>query len=471
MNFVQVIQACEQASGAGSKKVIQAALAQADETACMLISAALNPYRTYGVKKYDTPAGHAKCMDHQHDYNAFFELLGKLEQRELTGNTARAAVTAGLMQFNDTTAPYIARVIDKDLKAGFSADTFNYVMLAKATGKDFDVVKKDIDKNGIDAYNKLDTFKELIPVFDQQLAEKCETEEEFDKYVEFPCQADIKYDGTRQFAFVTAEKVEYYARGGKPSNHLDGIFDAELQIIREAYGQDFVLDGEVMASDFTQTMNAKGSKNADAKKALMFRTFFIMPVSDWVAQKTNITNAMARETLEQLLTQVKPQLEKSAILLTEGRVVLNYQDMANYCNQVIDDESKTKAEREGLILKNGNAVYEWGRSYTWVKVKRFYDVDARFVSFYNGRKGSRLENTIGGANCIAFLESGEEVEFNVGSGFSDEHRKDMLENPSKWLANTHVIQYQEISKAKGKEKRSLRFCTYQRTRDDKLVEI
>jgi DNA ligase-1 len=433
MKFVEVLKACESANGAGSKKTIQAALATLDADGRKLMRYAMDPYTTFGVKKFDRPAKYAETDG---ILGPVFSVLDALATRDLSGNAARSAVTNILSYFTKDTADYLERVIDQDPKAGFSADTFNKVWP-----------------------------NDPIPSWDQQLAEKCEDEDEFEKYVTFPCQADIKYDGTRQFAFVKDGVVEYRARGGKPSDHLNGIFDEELLEIRKRYGQDFVLDGETLGTTFEQTMNAKGSKNVDAKKSLMFRAFFIMPLTDWVAQKTTITNGKTRETLTALLEGL------TKIKLTEGRKVQNYADMVAYCNERIDDETKQKAEREGLILKNEDAVYEWGRSYTWVKVKRFYDVDARIVGFYPGRPKSRLENTVGGVNCIAFLENGTEVRFNVGSGFTDAMREDMKNNPEKWLAGTHVITYQEVSKSKGKEFASLRFCTYNHSRTDKLVEI
>lgn len=463
MIFVEVLKECETAGGAGSKKVIQAALAKLDDTGRRLLSYTMDPYKTFGVKKFDMPKTFSD--KDPEDISPLFRLLDDLASRDLTGNAARGSVTTALSNFTEESAKYLARVIDKDPKGGFSADTFNYVHLAKSTGSTVDAVKKLIEKNGIGPFRELPCYAELIPTWDQQLAEKCENEEEFETYVTFPCQADIKYDGNRQFAFVReGQPVDYRARGGKVSEHLNGVFDAELLKMRAEFGQDFVLDGETMAATFTETQNAKKS-GADTS-GLIFRAFFIMPLTDWVAQKTTITNRTSRNLLSNLLKDTK------RILLTEGKIVNSYHEMTEYCNKVIDDTTKKKSEREGLILKDLEAVYEWGRSYAWVKVKRFYDVDARFISFYAGRKGSRLEDTVGGANCVAFLESGERVEFNVGSGFSDEQRADAKANPAKWLAATHVVRYQEISKAKGKEFRSLRFCTLEQAfRDDKHVEI
>lgn len=432
-NFIEVIKACEEANGAGTKEVIKAALTTADAVTQKLIHYAMDPFRVFGIRKFEMPKLSPKCMMAQVDYDKFFAICDKLATRELTGDAGRAAVTEAIGLFPLVAHEYVARIFDKDLKAGFSSDTFNKI-------------HKD---------NK-------IPSFEVMLADKCEDTEDFEKYVTFPCQADFKYDGERTIAVVKSDSVVYYSRSGKEATHVNGLFDEELFRIREYLGVDFVLDGERYASNFTETMNAKKSGNDEAKKNLRFRAFFLMPLSNWIAQSTFNTMRSTRRSLERILTTIKAE----KIILSEGREVQDYHDMMEFCNEAID-----KHGVEGLILKNWDSVYSWDRSFAWTKVKRFFDVDARIVGFYPGRPKSRLANTVGGVNCVAFLESGERVEFNVGSGFSDEQRADMKANPQKWIDATHVIKYQEVSKSKTKQYASLRFCTYEHARDDKIVEI
>jgi DNA ligase-1 len=431
MRFVEVLKECENANGAGSKKVIQAALAKLDEEGQDLMKLALDPYIVFGVKKFDRPSVYA-TKDDQIDH--FMKLCTDLANRTITGNDARSAVTEVLSRYTDQTSSYLERVLDKDPRAGFSDETYNKVW-------------KD----------------NQVPVFSVMLADKCESTEDFEKYITFPCQADFKYDGQRTIAIVRdGLPIEYRARSGKPSEHLNGLFDEDLTNLRTQVGFDFILDGEAFAKDFTETINAKKAGNDEAKGNLKFRAFFLMPLTDWIAQKTTITMRQNRAFLEVIL----PRSGCKKVMLTEGREVKDFHDMTEYCNEAIDIHKV-----EGLILKDWDAVYTWDRTFAWTKVKRFYDVDARFVSFYPGRPKSRLADTVGGANCVAFLESGERVEFNVGSGFSDKQRADMKANPEKWLAKTHVIKYQEVSRSKSKAVASLRFCTYEHSRDDKLVEI
>lgn len=428
-NFVATINACEQASGAGTKNLIKDALSKADTVAQRLIKEALNPYRVFGVRKYEMPPP-AQATDAT-AYDNFFSLLDSLASRELTGNAARDAVTATLSLFANSDQQMLVRVFDKDLKCGFSAETFNKIYPSNA-----------------------------IPVFNVMLADKCESVEEFENEISFPCQADFKYDGIRTIAFVKNNEVIYYNRSGKLEQTVNGTFDSDLQKIRSYLGYDFVLDGERYASNFTETLNAKKSGNDSAKNALKFRAFFLMPMSDWESQSTDITMKMARTNLEKILNAC--QCEK--VILTEGKEVSNYAEMMKFCNDAIDI-----FKVEGLILKDWNSVYIWDRKIAWCKVKRFYDADCRIIGFYPGRPKSRLANTLGGIIVEGTLEDGTYVHVNVGSGFSDDLRNEIWNNQDKWLNCTAVITYQEVSKSKGKEHASLRFPTYSHCRDDKEV--
>ena len=480
-NFMQVIKSCEEANGAGTKQIIAQALMQADKIACLLIKESLNPYRVFGIRKIEMPL---TCRFETPDsaYTEFFALLDKLHARELTGHAARDAVTEALSNFSSEEQGYIVRVLDKDLKAGFSADTYNTVQITvnsvgqtllgkKLTGNfesDLKFASKAYKDGGVYSFHDTDFIDVLVPQFDVMLADKCDETEDFEKYVTFPCQADFKYDGERTIAIVKEDEVVYYSRSGKEAVHVKGLFDEELFKIRKFLNYDFILDGE-RCSDlgFTDTVNAKKDGNDEAKANLRFRAFFLMPLTDWLRRKTNITMRQARKELAHLIDIIGAK----KIILSEGREVVDYQDMMNYCNDAIDLPENAARKIEGLILKDWESTYQWDRTFAWTKVKRFFDIDARIVGFYPGRPKSRLANTIGGVNMVGFLESGERVEFNVGSGFSDGDRASLKADPEMWLRLTHVIKYQEVTRSKSKDYASLRFCTYERSRDDKLVEI
>lgn len=263
----------------------------------------------------------------------------------------------------------------------------------------------------------------------------------------------------RTVAIVEGDKINYFARSGKPSEHLNGLFDEDLHNIRAKCGYDFVMDGEAFASDFTETINAKKSGNDEAKKNLRLRAFFMMPLTDWMAQSTTITMRQNRRELGQVL--IDACCDK--VMLSEGREVLDYAGMVAFTNEAIDIH-----KQEGLILKNWDAVYQWDRTMDWCKVKRMYDIDMQVAGWYPGRKKSRLEGTVGGLNLVGKDEHGRLIKCNVGSGFSDEQRNHIRDNWDLYFKSTAVITYQEISKAKGSDEWSLRFpVVKQLLRDDK----
>jgi DNA ligase-1 len=440
MNFVEVIKLCEAAGGAGSKQVIQMALAQADTDAKYLIGAALDPYQVFGVKQFEMPSKYSRKG--YTSMGQFLDLLQALSSRSLTGDAARAAVTTNLALYDEETATYLARVIDKDLRAGFSADSANKAWKANPVPGEMSLP--------------------LIPTFEVMLADKCESTEDFEKYVTFPCQGDWKYDGQRTICIVReGQPVEYRARSGKEMEHLAGQYDEDLMNIRYQVGFDFVMDGESFASDFTETINAKKAGNDKAKAALRLRAFFMMPLTDWIAQKTTITMRENRLNLTLRLESANCK----RIEISKGREVKNFQDMTAYCNEVIDVH-----KQEGLILKDWDAVYTWDRTFAWTKVKRFYDVDCKVTGFYLGKPKTKNAKRLGGIKVWGRVEDGTIVESDCGSGFTDAQRDEIWSNQKKYLGATVVIKYQEVSKSKSKAVASLRFPTFEHFRDDKTVE-
>lgn len=469
--FVNAIKECESANGAGKKKVIQEALKKLSPEGRALVFYAMNPYFTYGVKKFTRPKEYSS---EDAPLSTVIDVLDQLRQRELTGDAARETVTMLLSAFTKETAFYLERVIEKDLKAGFSADTYNKIWhydLQKGTDSGFD--------NRPDLPETLRNVVYQVPTFDVMLADKCEDAEEFEKYVTFPCQADWKYDGERNISMNARGSIQHISRSGIEAFHMNGLFDRELNDIKEyvkdkwGWNNGFVLDSERFANDWNDTVNAKKSDNDEAKSRIFLRAFFIMPIEDWERQQTSITMEQNRENLRQMLADL-PHIKR--ITLTGGRIVKDYQDMTAYCDEVttpgFDGQEKG---HEGLILKDLQATYAWDRTMAWCKVKKFYTADGIIASIQPGRPKSKYEKTIGRLNCIGYLEDGTKFECGVGSGLKDWERDDIRDNPEKYLngAMTIEIKYQEISKVKGRDTVSLRFPTVHRFRgrDDKIVNI
>lgn len=477
MNFIQIIKACEDAGGGGSKLAIRETLSAMDDNAHRLIWEALNYQRTYYVYDFEMPAKGGGRVPDQSDYDIFFETLGKCCARELTGDAARAAISQAIARFPLEWHEYLRRVVQHDLDAKFSADTVNKVLIAREMqDKNFDSLEsclKEVDKllkvEGIKQFSDYQIFPKLIPTYEVQLADKCEDEDDYAEATEYPCQADVKYDGERNGAMVIdGDPVVHYSRSGKIANHMTGLFDEQLQWMRDKLGYDFMLDGERLSRDFTGTMNAKKSGNDAAKKELIIRAYFLMPLEHWHRQRTDITMAQSRELILDICQKLYEHFgERTRIFPSEGKIVNSHEEMMEFCDEVIDGKYNGRNE-EGLILKKLNEPYRWERNTNWLKVKRFYPVDLRVIGWYYGNSG-RNANRMGGVILEGVDEKGKKIRARCGSGFTDDQR----DNPEWFKEKTLEIDYQDMtqsSKMKGTDIYSLRFLTVSRIRDDKNVE-
>ena len=446
-SFVSVLKACKAAEGAGSKQAIKDALAQLDEVGQRLFIYAMDPFLVYGIKKFERLPQHEYSGTDNQNVELVTKVLDRLAAGELTGNAARTAWATTLAEQTWETAQYLELIVNKDLDAGFSEETYNKVHP-----------------------------KNPVRVFNVMLAEACKTDEDFEE-IAYPCFADIKYDGERNIAIVKADgkggyEVKHHSRSGKIAEHMVGLFDDELVLIRQRLGYDYILDGERMARTYIDTINAKkkGPEGEAARKNMVFRAFFLMPLTDWLAQKTSITMAQSRGHIGDLITA----LGLNKIILTDMTVVNDHGEMMKELDRVTTPGFQDMPKgQEGLILKIMAATYEWDRTPTWCKVKKFFDADARIISWEYGRKKNK--NRMGRVNVAGWLEDGTYFECGVGSGWTDELRDDVTANfDTKYKGKTLVVRYQEVSKGKDKAAHSLRFPTVDREkllRDDTVVPL
>jgi len=91
---------------------------------------------------------------------------------------------------------------------------------------------------------------------------------------------------------------------------------------------------------------------------------------------------------------------------------------------------------EGLMLRQPASLYVAGRSSTLLKVKTFYDAEAKVIAHQPG--AGRHKGRLGALQVI--LPDG--TEFSVGTGFSDAERS----SPPQ-LGSTITFRYQELSEA------------------------
>ena len=466
-NFVEVVETLEETNKLAERMKI---LGYADDAAKTLIHEALSPYRVFGVKKYDKPTEYGTAP-----YKVIGDVVNVLDElatRELSGNAAREAVTDMLSWFPERESKVLARVIGKDLKCGCGDTIINKV------------------------------FPGLVPVFDVMLAEKVDKKFKW----KFPVIADAKLDGQRVIAMCEDGIVNYFSRAGKPSDFCNGLFDDELVAIEKHLGYPVVLDGEVMADSYIQTMNAKksGDGGKTGKDNLRLNAFDYCSLAAWTNGTFVVNNTDRINSLDSILSDLK----LSKIVPVLRKTCNDMDELREFYRYVLD------LGYEGLILKDPFAMYEKKRSKAWTKWKPTYQADLKIVGLYEGREGTKNVGKLGGFNLEGEDENGNRIVTNCGSiqvGKNEVLRQWIIEKAEelgvplgnqnavvsteeesddgndvsavmntdqffRWYVWTHQdefigktaqIEYQELSKAENSDTFSLRFPTFQFVRDDK----
>lgn len=113
---------------------------------------------------------------------------------------------------------------------------------------------------------------------------------------------------------------------------------------------------------------------------------------------------------------------------------------------------------EGIML-NLDAPYECKRTKSLIKVKKFFSCDIKCIGVEEG--AGRNKGTLGALVCDY---KGNKV--NIGSGFSDEDRKQIWENPEDVIGKIISVKYKEETKNKDGGI-SIQFPVFETVRFDK----
>lgn len=316
-----------------------------------------------------------------------------------------------------------------------------------------DLICKDLSL-GVDEKSINSVMPGLIPSFNVQLANKY-----FDKpeYVEGKRFAlTTKIDGGRIIALKENDQVSFYTRAGQ---RYEGLVDLEKDMT-ELLPDGICLDGEITLLDnkgipskeaYKQAMKITrkdGEKHGvkmlvfDFMSAEQFRNQYCP--SDWSARRTTV------EAIFGCAKQPLKYFELLPVLYcgTDTSMITKFLDEA-----IADDQ-------EGVMINICDAKYEFKRTNSLLKVKKMNTLDLEILGFEEGE--GRLSGTLGA--ILVRYKNGNIVK--VGSGFSDELRKEIWQNRNIWQGRICEIQYfEETSNADGGI--SLRFPVFKDFRPDK----
>ena len=240
---------------------------------------------------------------------------------------------------------------------------------------------------------------------------------------------------------------EFYTRQNKKYIGLDHI---KADIEKNPNAKDFVFDGELVykndegLSDSAAFQRGTGIANnkSENKEKLKLVIFDVLPKEDF---DNKISKDTYKTRKQHLLNLKQYETENIEIvkMFYEGTDQSEIWKWLDYCEQ---------NDIEGCML-NLDAPYECKRTKNLMKIKKFYDFDLQIIGYEEGT--GRNKGKLG-----AFVVDYKGNKVNVGSGFSDQERKDFWQNRDELIGRVITVKYKEISKDKKTGLESLQFPIY-----------
>jgi DNA ligase-1 len=381
---------------------------------------ALNPLVTFGVQQVPLSETDGKGIT-----NADFYVLAEgLYERELTGHAARDAIQdlcdlATNEQWND----WYRRIILKDLRCGVSVGTVNGVQ------------------------------KGTVPIFGCMLAHDGA---KHPKKIKGACSVEYKYDGVRVIAIVQKGSATLYSRNGKILPNFNLIEDA---LSKPEYNG-LVFDGEVMSEDFQTLMKQVHRKSGANTEDAYLALFDMLTLEEFEAGYTPITSVERRKRM------IDTVIEDSKIKVVDAFSV----DFDTEEGQAEFDKLNKHALAEGyegLMIKPDSEGYKCKRSHAWLKVKPFIEVTLTVIAL---EEGTGKNAGMLGALVVEGEDDGKFFHVNVGSGLSDDNRKDIWAAQDKVIGQLIEVRADAATIGQDSDTWSLRFPRFKTFRGFELGE-
>jgi len=381
---------------------------------------ALNPLVTFGVQQVPVSEVDGKGIT----YDEFYELADALYKRDLTGHAARDAIIDAMnLATNEQWNDWYRRIILKDLRCGVSVGTVNGVQ------------------------------KGTVPIFGCMLAHDGA---KHPKKIKGACSVEYKYDGVRVIAIVQNDSATLYSRNGKILPNFNLIEDA---LSKPEYNG-LVFDGEVMSEDFQTLMKQVHRKSGANTEDAYLALFDMLTLEEFEAGYTPITSVERRKRM------IDTVIEDSKIKVVDAFSV----DFDTEEGQAEFDKLNKHALAEGyegLMIKPDSEGYKCKRSHAWLKVKPFIEVTLTVIAL---EEGTGKNEGMLGAFVVEGEDDGKFFHVNVGSGLTDDMRKDVWAAQDKVVGQLVEVRADAATIGQDSDTWSLRFPRFKTFRGFELGE-
>ena len=413
-----------------------------------------------------------------HDNNTILEAFYFLFNPFIHTGISRTKIKKTIKVQKDTTLTTPKQVFDylEDYDTGRDVDIKNVQeYIESAVDKTDDGIDRDEQrflnslftktlKIGVTAstVNKALGYK-FIPEFKVQLSHS------FDKYKNsIPDEFTVteKLDGHRTLCVVDDMGfVDFFTRKGNDVLRLTQIEDSVKNWVgktnilgRATFNSGVVLDGEIIVqkgeTDDLFNETSKIIRKNGEKTGLVFHVFDIIPRETFLSNDMSkpLPYSERRKTLDSLFSIADDQeWLKLVPALYSGS---DTEQIEKIAHDLIEEG------KEGAMVNDNSANYQFGRTKSLLKVKEFHSADLVVTGYFEGQ--GKYEGTLGG---LIVDYNGNEVK--VGSGFTDEQRDEYWAKRNEMINRIVQIDFFSESTNQNNDEISLRFPTIKGIREDK----
>lgn len=404
-----------------------------EEEFVKVIKLAYDPLINYGILAIEPPL----ITGERNFDGSTYELLDCLAKRILTGNQARAAIKQHLSELNKESGELFINILNKDLRAGFSAklinkaapgtiETFPYMRCS--TLKEVDMLKLDW-KTGLYSQLKADGM-----------------------FLNIEIGITLAYGG-HDFKVFTRNGMQFPVE----------VFSRLPQILMPGYqyhGEGIVYEitsGDALtrkvSNGILNSILQSGAEALPKHLGIKVLLWDMVPIEDIKASISEIPYCNRFANLESLI--IKSATRYASLIPTE--IVHSLADAYTHFKTVTEDGY------EGTVLKDPRAFWEDKTSRKQVKMKSEKECELEIVDVTEG-KGKY----VGSTGSVLCTSSDKFLEVNV-SGFTDEERDNIWNNKENWIGRVITVKFNEVIDDKHGGKYSLFLPRFVEKREDKLT--
>ena len=397
------------------------------------IKLALDPLIRFYIRKI--PAYNKKAKGSRTLAWAMDTIQNEFATRNVTGNAAIELLTNVLESLYEADAGVIEKIIKKDLRCGVSEATANKIW-----------------PNLVSTYPVM-----LASGFDQKLVDK----------IKFPAYCQLKLDGMRFNAIVRNGTVEYRSRNGKELNIPSKLFSDALLKLADLYGADYVFDGELLVVDSAgkplDRKTGNGILSKGVKGTMSDKEASMVRVTLWDAIPfTGFQAGVYKTPYNERFMELMQNVDFLKGVSTIGHLVdIVWTKEVNTQLEAQNIFEKFLADgQEGTILKSKTNIWEDKRSKEQIKFKGELECDLVVVGWEEG-----TGKNVGRLGALVCESSDGLIQVNVGSGYSDEQRKEYTKKYTNGKIVT--VKYNARIKDRGDGVERLFLPTFIEMREDK----